>query len=257
MNENLTNPSKLCAHYRIGKDRMEQILAPLEPVLVMPFGRGTMRLYDPNKAHARVETVLAEEAAQRAAVAKPAPTKTPETPPFDLLPVITQLNTLTQLVANLTSEVSRLRADALGRLDVIALKAELDAIVTDGKDDAPVVLDGTVKPPAAEPQPSKTTKAEKIKVALVAVPASMANRLRQQFGDVFDFKFLESKDATSGSFSALVGGSTYVIGMLDFMNHGIGGIERNGRYTYIPLKGGQSKLLDKLNELFAQVTEPA
>lgn len=254
MNENLTNPSKLCAQYRIGKDRMEQILAPLEPVLVMPFGRGTMRLYDPAKAKARIETALAEEAAQRTPAKAPSAVEVPQ---VDLLPVITQLNTLTQLVANLTTEVSRLRADALGRLDVIALKAELDAIVTDGKDDAHDVLDGTVKQPAVEQLPVKTTKVEKIKVALVAVPASMANRLRQQFGDVFDFKFLDSKDAVGNSFSQRVGDAQFVIGMLDFMNHGIGGIERNASYTYIPLKGGQSKLLDKLNELFAQVTEPA
>lgn len=249
--ENLTNPSVLCAKYRIGKDRMDQILAPLEPVLTMPFGRGIMRLYDPAKAHARIETVLAEEvAAKKAMEPKPAQEVAP---PFDLLPIITQLNTLTQLVANLTNEVSRLRADALGRLDVIALKAELDAIVVDKADDAPATLDGTVKQPAPATQPSKP---EKIKVALVAVPAGMASRLHQQFGDVFDFKFLDSKDAVGNSFSQRVGDAQFVIGMLDFMNHGISGIERNASYTYIPLKGGQSKLVDKLNELFAQVTEP-
>jgi hypothetical protein len=187
--------------------------------------------------------VLAEEAAQRAAVAKPTAAPVSDAPPFDLLPIITQLNTLTQLVANLTTEVSRLRADALGRLDVIALKTELDAIVADKADDAPAVLDGTVKQPALVEQPSKP---EKIKVTLVAVP-----------GDVFDFKFLDSKEAAGNSFSQRVGDAQFVIGMLDFMNHGISGIERNAGYTYIPLKGGQSKLLDKLNELFAQVTEPA
>jgi len=255
MKDNLTNPSQLCAKYKVGKDRMEQMLSTVEPVLVMPFGRGTMRLYDPAKANARIETVLAEEAAQRAAAAaKPTPAPVSDAPPFDLLPIITQLNTLTQLVANLTTEVSRLRADALGRLDVIALKAELDTIVVDKADDAPTALDGTVKQPAPAAQPSKP---EKIKVTLVAVPASMANRLRQQFGDVFDLKFLDSKDAVSNSFSQRVGDAQFVIGMLDFMNHGISGIERNASYTYIPLKGGQSKLLDKLNELFAQVTEPA
>lgn len=254
MKDNLTNPSQLCAKYKVGKERMDQMLSTVEPVLVMPFGRGTMRLYDPAKAHARIETVLAEEAAQRAAAAKPTPVQAPDAPPFDLLPVITQLNTLTQLVANLTTEVSRLRADALGRLDVIALKAELDAIVVDKADDAPAVLDGTVKQPAPAAQPSKP---EKIKLALVAVPAGMASRLHQQFGDVFDLKFLDSKDAVGNSFSQRVGDAQFVIGMLDFMNHGISGIERNASYTYIPLKGGQSKLVDKLNELFAQVTEPA
>lgn len=248
MKDNLTNPNQLCAKYKLGKGRVEQMLSTVEPVLVMPFGRGTMRLYDPAKAHARIETVLAEEAAQRAAATKQTPA-----PPFDPLPIIAQLNTLTQLVANLTTEVSRLRTDALGRLDVIALKSELDTIVVDKADDAPAVLDGTVQPvPAAQP-----SKLEKIKVVLVAAPASMTNRLRQQFGDVFDLKFLDSKEAVSSSFSQRVGDAQFVIGMLDFMNHGISGIERNASYTYIPLKGGQSKLLDKLNELFAQVTEPA
>lgn len=250
MKDNLTNPSVLCAKYHIGKERLDQILAPLEPVLTMPFGRGIMRLYDPAKAHARIETYLAEEAtAKKAAEPKPAQEVAP---PFDMLPIITQLNTLTQLVANLSTEVSRLRADTLGRLDVIALKSELDAIVADPADDTPVVLDGTVKQPAAQP-----VEQEKIKVALVAVPPGMADRMHRQFGDVFDLKFLDSKEAAASSFSQRVGDAQFVIGMLDFMNHGISGIERNAGYTYIPLKGGQSKLLDKLNELFAQVTEPA
>lgn len=118
MKDNLTNPSLLCAKYKVGKDRMDLMLATMEPVLTMPFGRGTMRLYDADKAHARVETALAEDAAARnGKAAAPAPAAQ-----VDLSPI-------TDGIAALRAEVANMHASINGlRMEIAAMRKEADSV---------------------------------------------------------------------------------------------------------------------------------
>jgi cell division protein FtsB len=118
MKDNLTNPSLLCTKYKVGKERMEQMLATLEPVLTMPFGRGTMRLYDADKAHARVETALAEDAAARnGKAAAPAPAAQ-----VDLSPITDGIAALRAEVANMHASINGLRTE------IAAMRKEMDSV---------------------------------------------------------------------------------------------------------------------------------
>lgn len=118
MKDNLTNPSLLCAKYKVGKERMELMLATLEPVITMPFGRGNMRLYDAAKAYARVETALAEDAAARnGKAAAPAPAAQ-----VDLSPI-------TDGIAALRAEVANMHASINGlRMEIAAMRKEMDSV---------------------------------------------------------------------------------------------------------------------------------
>lgn len=118
MKDNLTNPSLLCAKYKVGKDRMDLMLASLEPVITMPFGRGTMRLYDTTKAYARVETALAEDAAARnGKAAAPAPAAQ-----VDLSPIADGIAALRAEVANMHASINGLR------MEIEAMRKEADSV---------------------------------------------------------------------------------------------------------------------------------
>lgn len=118
MKDNLTNPSLLCAKYKVGKERMELMLATLEPVITMPFGRGNMRLYDAAKAYARVETALAEDAAARngkAVAAEPAA-------PVDLSPIVQELSSMRSLIRELYATINGMRDE------IAAMRKEADSV---------------------------------------------------------------------------------------------------------------------------------
>lgn len=118
MKDNLTNPSLLCAKYKVGKERMELMLATLEPVITMPFGRGNMRLYDAAKAYARVETALAEDAAARnGKAAAPAPAAQ-----VDLSPITDGIAALRAEVANMHASINGLRTE------IAAMRKEMDSV---------------------------------------------------------------------------------------------------------------------------------
>lgn len=118
MKDNLTNPSLLCAKYKVGKERMELMLATLEPVITMPFGRGNMRLYDAAKAYARIETALAEDAAARnGKAAAPAPAAQ-----VDLSPITDSIAALRAEVANMHASINGLRTE------IAAMRKEMDSV---------------------------------------------------------------------------------------------------------------------------------
>lgn len=118
MKDNLTNPSLLCAKYKVGKERMDQMLSSLEPVITMPFGRGQMRVYDAAKAYARVETALAEDAAARnGKAAAPAPAAQ-----VDLSPITDGIAALRAEVANMHTSINGLRTE------IAAMRKEMDSV---------------------------------------------------------------------------------------------------------------------------------
>lgn len=119
MKDNLTNPSLLCAKYKVGKERMELMLATLEPVITMPFGRGNMRLYDAAKAYARVETALAEDAAARNGKAAAAPAPAAK---VDLSPITDGIAALRAEVANMHASINGLRTE------IAAMRKEMDSV---------------------------------------------------------------------------------------------------------------------------------
>lgn len=255
MTDQYITASNLAEEFHVGKEFLSTALKGLTPVFSRPFGRGTMSVYKSDEARDAVRKALAKRDRESAAKKEALKQAVAQTivQQVDLTPVFAQLSALQVAVDNLTKDVKRLRADTLGRLNVIALKDELGEILTDKPDDEPVVIDGTLK--HVEPAEQQKPAQPKIRITVVGVPPTMIPRIEHQFSDVYDFKFLESRQANSNRFSEMVNNCQYVIGMLDFMNHGISGIDRNSGYTYIPLKGGQSKLLDKLTELYVQVTE--
>lgn len=118
MKDNLTNPSLLCAKYRVGKDRMDQMLSSLEPVLTMPFGRGQMRVYDADKAYARVETALAEDEAAKNGKTTP----TPAAASVDLSPILGAIGSLNADVSAMRAAIWELRAE------ITAMRKEADSV---------------------------------------------------------------------------------------------------------------------------------
>lgn len=259
MTDQYITASNLAEEFHVGKEFLSNALKGLTPVFSRPFGRGTMVVYSSEDARAAVRKALAKRDREHAAkkTAKKTAVKQAAVDTIvqqvDLTPVFAQLSTLQAAVDTLAADVKRLCADTLGRLDVIALKEELGEILTETPDDEPVVIDGAVVP--RPPVEQAKLAQQKISVVILGAPPTMIPRIEHQFSDVYDFKFLESRHANSNRFAEMVNSYQYVIGMLDFMNHGISGIVRNSGYTYIPLKGGQSKLLDKLTELYVQVSE--
>lgn len=249
----LCTVSDLCEEFHVGKPFVTDALVGLNVVYSRNSGRGIMNLYQ--AADAR--TALQRAIQKRDAAPPPAPTQS-VVQQVDLTPVFDKLDAINQAIQALNTTVQHLRADTLGRLDVIALRDELEAITIEESDDVPpAVLNGMTPPPVVTAATNQATESRKPRIAIIAAPSAMHSRIKRQFGELFEIKHLESKHAISRQFGSWVGGCSHVIGMLDFMNHGIAGIERGADYTYIPLKGGQSTLLDKLAELFNQLTEPA
>lgn len=256
----LRTVSDLSEEYHVGKPFVAEALVGLTPVYSRNAGRGTMNLYEAAEAHAAMKMAIGKRDADARAAA-PSPTQSVVqhvAQQVDLAPVFAQLDAINKAILALDITVQRLRADTLGRLDVIALRDELEAITVGEMDDGPPpVLNGTTQPPVVTAVTTSAVKPRKPRIAIIAAPGAIHDRIKRQFGDVFEIKHLDSKDAVSRSFSSWVSGCSHVIGMLDFMNHGVGGIDRHAGYTYVPLKGGQSTLLVTLNELFTQLTEPA
>lgn len=245
--------SELSAEFHVGKPFVIDALSGLTPAYSRSAGRGMMHLYDRAQACDAVRAaIVVRDAEVLAIAARNAAQQAPQQPivqQVDLTPVLDQLSTLAAAVAALTRDVQTLRADTLGRLDVISLKDELNQIIVGDHDDGPAVIGGTVK--QAEVAPA----AKKIRVVVIAAPTDMGQRVKKQFETEIDFKFLESKDAINRNLTAWIGDARYVIGMLDWMNHGPANIDKGAPFTYIPLKGGQSKLLDKLTEIYVTETE--
>jgi hypothetical protein len=128
----LRTVNDLMVEFNVGKRFVLDALGTLDPVYTRPSGRGLWAFYSAGEA----------DAAMRAHIEKKRKVNAPEVlsahivQQVDLFPVLAQLGSMYAAIESIQDQLVRLRADMLGRLDVIALREELEAILRD-RDDAP------------------------------------------------------------------------------------------------------------------------
>ena len=255
-----TTAGELKSLYHVGQPTIIEALADLEPVMQMPYSRGTMRVYDSAQACALIEACIERKRRQPAPVAAPAPQVVQPTPVVDLGPltnrvlaVENQMEALVEQMTEVTSQntlifkaVGDLRVELLARLDALHAAVDNPPIVVDNPP-PPVVVDS--HQPRLTPTPVKVAPPLRV-VGIVGLLGGQREMIKQEFGDLFNLRFYESDDAKTKMFRDSVRGCEVVLAMKNFINHSVDRIVLQEGVKLELINGGVTSLRNRLTAMY-------
>jgi seryl-tRNA synthetase len=288
---NLETLTKLAESHQMGNKRATELLtaAGLEPSAVVPFGKGTMRLYDVEPARAAlVAAVKAEgEAAAAAALAAMPPVTAParaeefaQVGRREILAAIAagQAESRNLHARNIgAAEESNERADAAGAAlaklsdqNVLLLRAlesmkttflgKLDALQEsfDARIDAladPLTRITTPTQPISFVKLSKPLPVPKPRVAILGLFPAQETTIRKEFADVFDLVLIPGAETvTPGHAAKLVGCHTAFVMQHGQSKDGERAVKASGA-KIVRINGSISSLRNALTDLFVAISD--